>query len=92
MGVLADAVSQVVELHPDDIEKPPAFGTQIHTDYLLGMGKAGKRLVLMLDIDEVLSTDELLVTAETAVASGEEPEADSSGAGPAQARAEANSP
>ncbi len=63
MGVLADAVSQVIELKPDDIEPTPAFGTRINVDYLVGMGRSGKKFVLMLDIDKVLSAEELLDTA-----------------------------
>ncbi len=63
MGVLADAVSQVIELRADDIEPPPAFGTRINVDYLVGMGRSGKKFVLMLDIDKVLSADELQAAA-----------------------------
>ena len=66
MGILADAVSQVVKLRPEDIEMPPAFGTRIHVDYLLGMGKAGKKFILVLDVDAVLSANELLAAAEVA--------------------------
>jgi purine-binding chemotaxis protein CheW len=60
MGVIADAVSQVVDLSSDQIEPPPTFGTRIRVDYLLGMGRLGKKFVLILDIDRVLSIDELL--------------------------------
>jgi len=63
MGVLADSVSQVIELRADDIEPPPAFGTRINVDYLQGMGKSGKKFVLILDVDKVLSAEELLDTA-----------------------------
>ena len=63
MGVMVDSVSQVVEFHPGDIEEPPTFGTRIHVDYLLGMGKAGKKFVLILDIDKMLSTEELLTVS-----------------------------
>lgn len=59
MGVMADSVSQVIDLGPDDIQAPPAFGTRVHVDYLLGMGRAGKRFSLILDIDRLLSEDEL---------------------------------
>ncbi len=75
MGVLADAVSQVIELRPEDIEPTPAFGTRINVDYLVGMGKAGKKFVLMLDIDKVLSATELVATAEVEAAAAE-PEAE----------------
>jgi purine-binding chemotaxis protein CheW len=67
MGIMADSVSQVVEFGPEDTERPPAFGTQIDVEYLLAMGKLGKKFALILDIDRVLSVDELLVS--TAVAS-----------------------
>lgn len=70
MGVVADAVSQVVDLAAEDIEPPPAFGTNVRVDFLLGMGKLGKSFVLILDIDQVLSTSELL----TATASAQEAE------------------
>ena len=72
MGVIADAVSQVVDIPPSEVEPPPAFGTRIRVDFLNGMGRAGKKFVLMLDIDRVLSADELLATAAAAeVAAGE---------------------
>ncbi len=58
MGIVADSVSEVVELSPSDIEEPPDFGTHVHVDYLLGMGKLGRKFVLLLDIDKVLSADE----------------------------------
>ena len=60
MGVMADAVSQVLDLGGGDIEPPPAFGTRVHMEYLLGMGKAGKKFILLLDIDRILSVDELI--------------------------------
>jgi len=71
MGVLADAVSEVIELGAGDIEEPPGFGTPVHVDYLLGMGKAGSRLVLLLDIDKVLTSDELVLTASSSLAAAE---------------------
>jgi purine-binding chemotaxis protein CheW len=60
MGVLADAVNQVVEFRPEDIETPPSFGTPIRVDYLQGLGKLDGRFVLILDTDRVLSSGELL--------------------------------
>ena len=60
MGVMADAVSQVMDLGSADIEPPPAFGTRVHMDHLLGMGKAGKKFILLLDIDRILSVNELM--------------------------------
>ncbi len=58
VGVMADAVREVIELGAADVEPPPTFGTQVRVDFLLGMGKVGKRFVLLLDIDRVISADE----------------------------------
>jgi purine-binding chemotaxis protein CheW len=66
MGLVANAVSEVIELRADDIEAAPAFGSHVHVDYLLGMGKVGKKFVLLLDIDRVLSADERELAAAAA--------------------------
>jgi purine-binding chemotaxis protein CheW len=63
MGVIADAVNQVIDLAPKDIEEPPAFGTQVRLEYLFGMGKLGKKFALILNIDSVLSNVELLTVS-----------------------------
>jgi len=60
MGVIVDAVSQVIDMAASNIEPVPAFGTQVHLDYLQGMVTMGKRFALLLDIDRVLNADELL--------------------------------
>lgn len=60
MGVIADAVSEVLDLSSQDVEPPPAFGTHVRIDYLAGMGRVGRRFVLLLDTDRVLSASELL--------------------------------
>ena len=55
MGILADAVNQVIELAPDTIEPAPAFGSRVRVEYLVGMGKVDSRkFVLILDIDRLL--------------------------------------
>ncbi len=71
VGVLADAVSEVLDLSADQIEATPSFGTHVRTDFLLGVGKLAKKLVLLLDIDRLLSPVEL----ETAVAAAAQPAA-----------------
>jgi purine-binding chemotaxis protein CheW len=63
MGLLAESVSQVIDLPASEIEPPPPFGTRVRVDCLLGMGKTGKKFVLLLDVDKVLSTDDLLAAA-----------------------------
>jgi purine-binding chemotaxis protein CheW len=67
IGVLADSVSQVLELGADGIEPPPGFGTRIGVDYLIGMGKVDGRFVLILDIEKILTVDELLLANALAV-------------------------
>lgn len=59
MGVIVDAVSQVVELSEEDIRPVPGFGTQVKTNYLLGMAQVGRKFALLLDVDKVLTTEEL---------------------------------
>ena len=60
MGIMADAVRQVIDLKPEDVEVPPSFGTRVKVDFLLGMARSGKKFCLLLDTEKVLSTDELL--------------------------------
>ena len=80
MGVLADAVSEVIDLAPGDIEPPPSFGTRVKVDFLLGLGRAaGQKFVLLLDIDRILSADEVGVAASSAAAAAVEGAAKSAG-------------
>lgn len=58
MGLIADAVSQVIGLADDEIKPPPSFGSRIHADYLEGMGMLEDKFALILDIDRVLSAEE----------------------------------
>jgi purine-binding chemotaxis protein CheW len=67
MGVLADSVSQVIDLSAEEIEPTPPFGTRVKTEYLLGMGALGKKFCLILNIDKVLSADELLAVTESSI-------------------------
>ena len=73
VGVLADSVSRVIDLHPEEIDPPPAFGTQVQVDYLQGLGKVEGRFVLLLDIEKVLSAEDLMAT-ETEATGGDDPE------------------
>lgn len=54
MGLVVDAVSQVIELSVDEIESAPPFGATVDAVFLSGLGRAGKRFVLLLDIQRVL--------------------------------------
>ena len=60
LGVVADSVSEVIDWSGNDIQEPPAFGTQMKTDYLLGIAASGAKFCILLDVDKILSVDELL--------------------------------
>lgn len=59
IGVIVDAVSEVLEIGHDQIEPTPAFGAKIRTDFIQGMGKVGGRFVIVLNVNRVLSTEDL---------------------------------
>jgi purine-binding chemotaxis protein CheW len=59
IGIIVDAVSEVLEIPRSEIEPPPSFGAKIRADFIQGMGKVGGKFVIILNIDRVLSVDEL---------------------------------
>ena len=60
IGVVVDAVSEVLNIKAEDIEPPPTFGARFSTEFILGMAKMGKGVKLLLDIDRVLNAEETL--------------------------------
>lgn len=61
IGVVVDAVNEVLEIAGTEIEPPPSFGTRIRTDFIQGMGKVNEKFVIILNVNNVLSTDDLMV-------------------------------
>lgn len=59
MGTVVDSVSEVIHLKNDDIEETPTFGTKLNTSYIRGMAKMDGRVKILLDIDKVLTSQEL---------------------------------
>ena len=59
MGVVVDAVSDVLHIDPDDIKDAPNFGAKINTKYMKGMVMVDERMVILLDADKLLDQDEL---------------------------------
>ena len=59
IGIVVDSVSEVVNIKGEDIENTPTFGTRLDTDYILGMAKMGGGVKILLDIDRVLTTEEI---------------------------------
>jgi purine-binding chemotaxis protein CheW len=59
MGCVADSVREVLELNAEAIEPPPHMGTTISTEFIQGMGRQDEQFIIILDIDKVLSAEEI---------------------------------
>lgn len=59
IGVAVDAVNAVLDIADADIEPPPSFGAKLRAEFISGMGKVAEKFVIILEIDRVLSVDEL---------------------------------
>ena len=66
MGIIVDEVSEVLDVAGEQIEEAPEFGATVDTTFILGMGKVGDKVVLLLDVDKVLSGQEVQVAQEMA--------------------------
>ena len=66
VGILVDAVNEVLEIAGSEVEPPPRFGTNIRADFISGMGKVDGRFVVILDVDRALSSAELSQVAAAA--------------------------
>jgi len=73
VGILVDAVNEVMDIAAADVEPAPAFGAKIRTDFIAGMGKVNEKFVVILDPARVLSADELASLAQTAAEAASEP-------------------
>ncbi|OHC94185.1 MAG: chemotaxis protein CheW [Sphingomonadales bacterium RIFCSPHIGHO2_01_FULL_65_20] len=63
IGMMVDAVSAVLDIPESEIEPAPAFGAHIRTDFIGGMGKVDGKFVIILDVDHVLSVEEMAAVA-----------------------------
>ena len=63
MGIVVDSVSEVLNIKSSDIEDTPTFGVKLNTQYILGMAKINNAIKILLDIDLVLSKEELEILA-----------------------------
>jgi len=67
MGVIVDEVSEVLSFQQEQIEAAPSFGGGMdEAEYITGMGKLGKKVVILLDVDRVLKGEELEAVAKAA--------------------------
>jgi len=66
LGLLVDAVSEVIDITPEQIEPPPNFGSAVRRDFIQGMGKVGTRFVIILEPDKAFDVTEMAQLCEAA--------------------------
>ena len=66
LGLLVDAVSEVIDIAPTEIEPPPNFGTTVRRDFIRGMGKVANRFVIILEPDKAFDVGEMADLCESA--------------------------
>jgi len=71
IGIIVDAVSEVLEIPGSEIEPPPSFGARIRAEFIQGMGKVAGKFVILLDITRVLSVEEIALLTGVEQGAGE---------------------
>lgn len=71
IGIIVDAVNEVVDIAVQEIEPPPSFGTGIRPDFINGMAKRNSHFVILLNADRVLSVEEMAGLSKTSLADTE---------------------
>ncbi len=64
VGIIVDSVSEVTDIKGEDIEDAPRFGQGIVTKFIMGLGKKKEKIIILLDIEGVLTTEELKMVEE----------------------------
>ncbi len=59
MGVLVDSVSEVLDIAPGEIKDAPSFGAEVNTEFILGIGLAKGKVIILLNVDKVLNSEDL---------------------------------
>ncbi|MGR3303332.1 MAG: chemotaxis protein CheW [Candidatus Scalindua sp.] len=59
IGIIVDSVSEVLDIKSGEIEETPSFGQGIDTDFIMGLGKTKDKIIILLDIEKVLSSEDL---------------------------------
>jgi purine-binding chemotaxis protein CheW len=62
-GIVVDSVSDVLDVRTRDVKAKPDFGAAVNTDFINGLATVGERMIMLLDIDRLLSADELAAMA-----------------------------
>ncbi len=61
LGAVADSVNDVVELEPGQIQEPPSLGNRWKSEFINGIGKRGDQFIILLNVDRLFSSDDLLM-------------------------------
>ncbi len=67
VGLLVDAVNEVVDIPANVIENAPSFGAKVRLDFIQGIGKVDEKFVILLNIEQILNLDELSVLQDKSV-------------------------
>ena len=59
MGMVVDSVSDVITLSPEQIKPAPEMGSVLDTDYLIGLGTLDERMLILVDIDRLMSSTDM---------------------------------
>ncbi|MFQ5965182.1 MAG: chemotaxis protein CheW [Candidatus Scalinduaceae bacterium] len=66
IGIIVDNVSEVLNIKGEEIEEAPQFGQEIDTSFIMGLGKTKGKIIILLDIEKVLSSEELKMVEQIA--------------------------
>ena len=66
VGMVVDSVSDVITLTAEQIKPAPAMGSVLDTDYLIGLGTLDERMLILVDIDRLMSSEEMGLVEATA--------------------------
>ena len=65
IGIIVDSVSEVSDINSGKIEETPSFGQGIDTDFIMSLGKTKEKIIILLNIKRVLSSEEFVEKLET---------------------------
>ena len=66
VGIIVDSVSEVTDIKGEDIEDAPSFGQDIDTNFIMGLGKVKDKIIILLDIEKVLTAEDLEIVKQAA--------------------------
>ncbi len=66
IGIVVDSVAEVLYIKGEEVEPAPSFGQEIDTNFIMGLGKTKEKIIILLDINKVLSSEELEMVEEMA--------------------------